>query len=116
MARRSRPSKLIRSAVTLAVQGSRPITASMATDLPEPEFADDGQHFARIERQRDAVDGAEAAMARGEVDGEIFDVEKRHRGLFVHGWRHYIALEPRTFTANSGGMRVKMAGPIVPIA
>ena len=27
----------MRSAVTVAVQGSRPMTASMATDLPEPD-------------------------------------------------------------------------------
>ena len=31
------PSKLILSAVTFAVQGSSPITASMATDLPDPD-------------------------------------------------------------------------------
>src|SRR5262245_7310150 len=29
--------KRIRSAVTVAVQGSKPITASIATDLPEPD-------------------------------------------------------------------------------
>ncbi|MNL77895.1 hypothetical protein D3C87_2041700 [compost metagenome] len=37
MARRSRPSNSILSAVTVAVRGRRPITASMATDLPEPD-------------------------------------------------------------------------------
>ena len=35
--RRSAPSKAIRSAVTVAVGGRRPITASIATDLPEPD-------------------------------------------------------------------------------
>ena len=38
MARRSRPSKRRRSAVTVAVGGRRPMTASMATDLPEPDL------------------------------------------------------------------------------
>src|SRR6478736_6482947 len=37
MARRSRPSKVILSALTVAVGGRRPMTASMATDLPEPD-------------------------------------------------------------------------------
>ena len=67
--------------------------------LAGTQFTDDGQHFARLERQRNPVDGTKTAMARGEVDGEIFDGEKRHRGLFVHSWRHYIALEPLSFTA-----------------
>jgi hypothetical protein len=31
------PSKAMRSALTRAVQGSRPMMASMATDLPEPD-------------------------------------------------------------------------------
>ena len=35
--RRSVPSKCMRSAVTLAVHGSRPMTASIDTDLPEPD-------------------------------------------------------------------------------
>jgi hypothetical protein len=34
---RSWPSNAMRSAVTLAVNGSSPITASIATDLPEPD-------------------------------------------------------------------------------
>ena len=34
---RSAPSNAMRSAVTLAVNGSSPITASIATDLPEPD-------------------------------------------------------------------------------
>ena len=35
--RRSCPQKSMRSAVTVAVQGSSPMTASMDTDLPDPD-------------------------------------------------------------------------------
>ena len=93
------PSNSSRSAVTLAVHGRRPITASMETDLPEPDSPTMASTSLASTRQRNPVDGTKTAVARGEVDGEIFDVEKRHRGLFVHSWRHYIALEPPSFTA-----------------
>ena len=33
----SLPSNIIRSAVTVALGGSRPISASISTDLPEPD-------------------------------------------------------------------------------
>ena len=65
-----------RSAVTVAVHGSSPMTASIATDLPEPDFADDRQHFARVDRRANAVDGAERARCGVEVDDEVLDLEE----------------------------------------
>ena len=84
--RRSLPSKARTSAVIVAVQGRRPITASIETDLPEPRFADDGQEVARSTVDVDPVDGAERAGGGGELDREVADFEKRHRLSSASAW------------------------------
>ena len=75
---RSLPSNVIRSAVTLAVHGSRPITASIATDLPEPDSPTIASTSRAIDAAgRYAVDGRERADGGVELDGEVFDLEQR---------------------------------------
>ena len=75
----------MRSAVTLAVHGNRPMTASIDTDLPEPDFADDRQHLALVDLQRHAVDGAERTGRGLELDDEVLDLEESHQDLLSFG-------------------------------
>ena len=76
----SRPSKNNLSALTLAVHGRRPMTASMATDLPGAELTDNRQHVTLVQREGDIVDGAEQTVRGLELDGEVLDLEQRHAG------------------------------------
>ena len=73
------PAKRITSAVTRPGQAIRPITASMATLLPEP----DSPTMQRISPASivdvDAIDGTEAAARGAELDREVADLEKRHQ-------------------------------------
>ena len=46
--------------------------------LARAALADDCEHLAGLHRQRHAVDGLEPAGGRLELDGQVFDFEKRH--------------------------------------
>ena len=76
--RRFCPAKVSRSALTRAVQGKSPMTASMSTLLPEPEFADDRDHVALVDREIDPVDRLERSAEGRKLDREALDLEQRH--------------------------------------
>ena len=50
--------------------------ASADTDLPEPEFADDRDHFAASDLEAQAFDGADDAARGLEMDVQILDLEQ----------------------------------------
>ena len=54
------------------------MTASIATDLPEPDSPTIARTSPRLDVSDDAVDGAKRADAVAKVDGEVADLEERH--------------------------------------
>ena len=86
------------------------MTASMATDLPDPELADHGKHFAFIDLEGNAIDRPELAGAGLELDVKVLDFEKGH---FVTSLSALAALyNPEVST---GGYAMS-SGPIYPIS
>ncbi len=82
------PSNLIRPEGMRAVPGgSRRITASAETDLPEPEFTDDGHHLARMDRIAQALNGPDRAMAGHEMYVQIVDLEHGRQHTAGHSRR-----------------------------
>ena len=66
-----------------AVGAMRSISRRAVVDLPQPDFADDAQRLAGVEREADAVDGphgaagaAEQAALQGEVLHQALDLER----------------------------------------
>ncbi len=65
------------SARTRPGSATRPISASIGDALARARLADDAEHLAFVERQADAVDGAQHAAVRRELDVQVFDLEQR---------------------------------------
>ena len=80
---RSAPSKAMRSAVTVAVGGRSPITASIATDLPEPDSPTIASTSLRSSVRSKPSTALNGAVPGGEGDGEVADFEEgqRHQPL-----------------------------------
>ena len=51
------------------------ISDSAVTLLPQPDFADDGQRLAALQREGDAVDRLDEARARVEAGLQVLDLE-----------------------------------------
>ena len=94
MAKRSSPSKARRSAVTVAVFGSRPMTASMATDLPEPDSPTIATHLAGVDVEIDAVDRLERAGLVAKVT-ERLRISSRGMEFVSASVRAYISFHMR---------------------
>ena len=77
---RSRPSKRHRVGGDRGgIGGSRPITASIDTDLPDPNSPTMASTSPRVDREVDAVDRGEGPGGGVEGDGQVLDLEQRHR-------------------------------------
>ncbi len=103
----------MRSAVTFAVHGRRPITASMDTDLPEP----DSPTIARTSPVSTVSETPSTArnqpMAGLEFDGEVLDVEEGH-GFGIFSGFAYITVRLGAWCIVTR-METSVTGPIVPI-
>ena len=73
---RSTSPKRSSSAVTVAVQGKSPMTASIATDLPEPDSPTIATTSSREIGEIETLDRREGARPRREADGEVADGEE----------------------------------------
>ena len=72
------PSNVTEPVTSALCFGSRPMTASDVTLLPQPEFADQPERAAARERDVDAVDRDRAPPAVAvEHDAQIFDRQQR---------------------------------------
>ena len=76
---RSSPSNSIRPLTMRAAGGSTRMIVSASVLLPEPDFADDPQRLAGIDRERDVVHRAHDARAsrRNVMGRELVEFEQR---------------------------------------
>ncbi len=58
--------------------------ASEETDLPQPELAHDGDHFAAVDGVGNAIDRAHDAARRVELDMQVLNLKQRR---FRPVWR-----------------------------
>ena len=94
-----RPARNVRAvepddaAVDLAVAGQQAEHGLRRRGLARSRFAHQGDHFARHDLERDAVDHTLVAIVRAVGDGEVVDLEK---GCCAHGSVRPMALEMRS--------------------
>ena len=55
--------------------------------MPEPEFADDAQRLALGDGDVDMLHGADDAAPRGELDGQVADIEQREGAVMARASR-----------------------------
>ena len=70
--------------------------ARSTVDLPEPDFADQAEAFARLTLKLDVVDRVDGAGAVAEADAEIFDVDHRRAHAAQAGSRSAPAVRRRS--------------------